>query len=365
MVLPEVISQLIQKTMIIRPLKRISPSRYTAINRCPYKVVLANSHSAPLLPYPPANHLGNVIHECIRLITCREIATVKDFEENWSRLQVQEEETLKDNGFGFYTPLNENVPGYTIKKLQVKSLLYSKNMEKPQGNFKSVSHSHILTEKWLEAQDSLIGGYADIIFNRNNYIKLSDFKSGKIIIEEGQIKEEYEDQLKLYAYLYKEVYGKYPDELSVIDLEKNEYSVAFTPKECEAIAEKSREALSQINNLIEQDKLELLAKPDMDNCKFCLYRPSCRYFWDLPLASSDSQFCDLKGNLAAVKQFQNGNLNATLQRDDEVNTIFHLNSRYLPFLTNSIGKKIAFYNLRKSEINGKYEALKTTKIYEA
>lgn len=349
-------------TTILKPLKRISPSRYTAINRCPYRVVLANSYSIPLLPYPPANHLGNVIHECIRLIVTGKIRTNADFDEVWSRLLVKEERTLEDMGFAFFTPLSENVPGYTIKKLQVKSLFKRRGKTEVQENKKT--GTSILTEKWLEAQDSLIGGYADIIINLNGYTKLSDFKSGKILLEEGEIKEEYEDQLKLYAFLYNEVYGKYPNELSIIDLKNKEYPVIFTPQECAELATKSRSALSEINSLIEMDDLEALAKPDMDNCKSCLYRPACDFYWNLPLSNTDSIFRDIKGYVAEVKQFRNGNLNAILHKDDSELVVSHLNSEYLPFLSDIIGKEVAFYNVKQGGIPDSYKALKTTKIYE-
>lgn len=350
-------------TTILKPLKRISPSRYTAINRCPYRVVLANSYSIPLLPYPPASHLGNVIHECIRLIVTGKIGTSADFDEVWNCLLVKEERALEDMGFAFYTPLSENVPGYAIKKLQVKSLL--KNRVKAEVQEDRKANASILTEKWLEAKDSLIGGYADIIFNSNDYIKLSDFKSGKILLEEGEIKEEYEDQLKLYAYLYKEVFGKYPDELSIIDLEKNEYQVTFTPQECEALANKSKEVLSEVNILIKKDERKSLAKSDLDHCQNCLYRPACDFYWNLPLSETDSIFRDVRGNVAAVKQFRNGNLNATLNINGRELTVSHLNVEYLSFLTDAVGKEVAFYNVKQGGMLERYLALKTTKVYDA
>ncbi len=352
-----------KSTTILKPLKRISPSRYTAISKCPYRVVLANSYSSPLLPYPPANHLGNVIHECIRLIVTGKMRTGEEFDEMWNRLLAKEEKALEDMGFAFFTPLSENVPGYTIKKLQVNFLL--KSWIKPEAREERKTDTSILTEKWLEAQDSLIGGYADIIFNLNGHTKLSDFKSGKILLEEGEIKEEYEDQLKLYAYLYKEVFGKYPDELSIIDLEKKEYQVAFTPRECEALANKSKETLSEVNSLIEKDERKTLAKPNLDHCKSCLYRPVCNFYWNLPLSETDSIFRDVRGNVAAVKQFRNGNLNATLNINGRELTVSHLNGEYLSFLTDAVGKEVAFYNVKQGGIPERYQALKTTKVYEA
>lgn len=350
-------------TTKLRPLRRISPSRYTAINRCAYREVLSNSYDSPLLAYPPANHLGNVIHESIQLIVTGKVKSDAEFDAIWNHLLAKQEKALKDMGFGFFTPLSENVPGYTIKKLQVKSLLKGQNKSEAQKP-KNISAS-TLTEKWLEAHDSLIGGFADIIINLNGYTKLLDFKSGKILIEEGKIKEEYEDQLKLYAYLHNQVYGKYPDELSIVDIEKNEYPINFTPQECEALAIRSRNLLSKINSLVEMNHLEALAKPDSDNCKSCLYRPACNFYWKLPISETGSILKDVKGDIVKVSQFRNGNLNVTLNTGDKMLIVSHVTSSYLPFLTDSIGKKLAFYNVKESVKPGNYKTIKTTKIYEA
>jgi len=352
----------LQSTIILKPLKRISPSRCTAINRCPYRVVLANSCQSPLLPYLPTNHLGNIIHECLECILTGKIETNEEFDEMWNQLLIKEEKVLEDMGFGFFTPLSENVPGYTIKKLQVKSLL--KSQRNVEGNDGGKIKTSIETEKWLESKDSLIGGYADLIINLYDYTKLSDFKSGKILLEEGEIKEEYEDQLKLYAYLYNEVNGKYPDKLTIIDLEKKEYSVDFTPQECEELARKSREMLSEINNHVEKGESKILAKPDLNNCRSCLYRPACDFYWDLSLSEIDSIFKDVRGNVFKVRQFRNGNLNASLNKDDKELIISHIASEYLSFLTSAVGKEVAFFNVKQGEIPERYQALKTTKVYE-
>lgn len=346
----------------LKPLKRISPSRYTAMKKCPYRVVLANSYSAPLLPYPPASHLGNVIHECIRLIISGVIKTNAEFDKTWKYLLAKQEKALVDRGFEFYKPLSENVPGYTIKKLQVKSLLKSRGKTNIQENKKT--STSILTEKWLEAKDSLIGGYTDIIFNRNDYIKLSDFKSGGVFLEEGEIKEEYEDQLKLYAYLYSQVFGKYPDQLSIIDLEKKEYLVTFTPQGCEALADKAKEALSKINSLIEKNERRALAKPTWDHCKSCLYRPACSFYWQLPLSEGISTFRDVRGRVTAVNKFRNGNLNTTLNTCNGELIVSQVSGEYSSFLTDSIGKEVAFYNVMQSKRIRGYRAIKTTKVYE-
>lgn len=343
----------------LKVLERISPSRYTAIQKCPYRVVLANSLKQPLLPYPPNSHLGNIIHECIRLIFTDKIDTEKKFCEKWDELVNKEEDLLQEMEFDFFTPLHENVSGYAIKKLQVKALLHpEKEVKKWKGKI------HYQTEKWLESKDRKIGGKVDLIRTHGSFIKLSDFKSGKILAEEGEIKEEYEDQLKLYAFLYNKEYGKYPDELTLIDLSKKEYPVSFSPDECKKIAGQAKKRLENINNLVREAEHRQLAKPNWETCKNCLYKPACAFYWEVEKPESEIIFTDVKGTVHSVKQFNNGNLSTKIHQGNKEITVSKLDSRYLDFLYAHKEKEVAFYNVRKSELPGKYQSIKTTKVYE-
>jgi hypothetical protein len=47
----------------------------------------------------------------------------------------------------------------------------------------------------------------------------------------SDIKEEYKEQLKLYAYLYFETNGKFPTQLSLVDLAKQKFTIDFTESE--------------------------------------------------------------------------------------------------------------------------------------
>lgn len=346
----------------IMPLNRISPSSYSALKRCPFKVVLANSLENPLLPYSPKNHLGNVIHTCLQFISQNKISSTVEFDNEWDKLVKREEEKLVKAGFHFYIPLKENVEGYTIKKLQTKALIKKKLTQKSYQTLKN-SDTEILTEKWLESVDGNIGGMVDLIYKSENCIKISDFKTGKIFEEEGEIKRDYQDQLKLYAYLYKEEYKVYPDKLSIIDLEKQEYFIDFTPQECEHLARNSKTFLFELKQLIKEENFTKLAKPEIENCSNCLYRPACKFYWKFKTEHSDSPFIDINGKLAKIKQFNNGDINAHIIHDGEILKIYHIRENFKSFLSKNIDKTIAVFNLKQiSEY--KYQAIKTTKIYE-
>jgi hypothetical protein len=101
----------------LKKLERISPSRYSAIKKCYYRVLLANTYKRPLIPYPPNGHLGNIIHECIRLILTGQIKE-EDFNNLWQDLIDKEEKKLTEIGFKIIVPLKDSVKkGYAIKNI--------------------------------------------------------------------------------------------------------------------------------------------------------------------------------------------------------------------------------------------------------
>ena len=148
---------------------------------------------------------------------------------------------------------------------------------------------------------TLIGGCVDLITITPECTKLFDLKTGIIVSEEGGIKEDYEEQLKLYAYLYSENYHRYPDAIAILDLDNRQYQVEFTPTECNTLAEGAREMLSKINDLINKKDWKGLAQPEIVKCGKCLYRAACEFYWTVEFPKSLLPFCDIKGVLASVR----------------------------------------------------------------
>ena len=345
----------------LKKLDSISPSRFFVMKRCSYRVVLANTYGNPLLPYPPNSHLGNVIHECIRLILTNQIQDDIAFNAIWAELIKKEEVALKKMGFEFLIPLKKSVKkGYAIKKLQVKSLMYSKNNNKKDRQKKQIVYDH---ERWMRSEDGLIVGRADLITEREQCTKITDFKTGRIVEEEGDIKEKIEDQMKLYAYLYNEENGNFPDELLIIDLSQKEYLVEFSIEECILLAKEAKQILQETNNKVRKNLSEKLANASHDNCRLCLYKPACVFHWNLD-QDEKSDFVNLKGKLSEVKQFTNGDITARINNNGEEFVISHLDGSYANQLKGYSQVRLEFYNVLKSDHPGRYRAIKTTSIYE-
>lgn len=350
------------KATTLKALDRISPSQYSSLGRCAMKVVLANSFKTPLLPYPPHSHLGNVIHECISLILSKQVTDYDSFNRVWQSLINKEEAKLLDLGFSSMVPIKVAVKkGYSIKKLQVRSLIAKESGSQKSMKSAPVVYSH---ETWMSSKDGLIGGKADMIAESSNFIRITDFKSGRILDHVGNVNEDYEVQLKLYAYLFQEENGKYPDQLTLVDLSRKEYIVSFTPDECFNLAEEAKKRLHTINGYVNHNNLEALVNPCIENCTYCLFRPACNYHWSVVRDLGHSHIADIQGTLIRVKAFLNGTLCISLDVNGEEVIVSQVDNSLKETLIGIEHTKVALFNILASDIPGRYKMIKTTMIYD-
>ncbi len=223
-------------------------------------------------------------------------------------------------------------------------------------------------EKWFESKDKLIGGKVDLVIENGNSIEIIDFKTGAItqdcLDDEGEIyseiKNEYKEQLKLYAYLYFENSNKFPTDLSLVDLSKKKFAVEFSEEECKAIFEEAKTLLKSTNDCI--NTKVFLANPKEENCKFCIYRPACNFFQEK--LETEFSFNDVLGKIKEVKRFQNGNVSVFLQNGDKNLVIKNFASEKFVELNKSKNKQIKIYNIRKEATESVYSVTNTTMIYE-
>lgn len=344
----------------LKTLNRISPSRYTALGRCSLCVILSNSLDYPLLPYSPNNHLGNIIHKTVEHIIKGEVQNSNDFNKIWTQFQEEEEQKLIAAGFNIYVPISKSVSGFTIKKLLTRSILDRKKINIDKKHDDAV----ITSEKWLESKDKKIGGYIDIIYSSNEYIKIVDLKTGRISEDGNSIKEDYETQVKLYAFLYYENNNRFPNDLAVIDIQHKEYNIPFEGQECLDLANKAVKLLNALNNKIEAGQTDELANPDPEYCSFCLYRPACNKYWSHIKVEDQKVFCDLKGKLLDFRVFENGSINIYLDKGTDKYSICHIDNGMAEILPGLIDKEIFVYNVIRTQDEMKFKALKTTNIYE-
>lgn len=354
----------------IKNLNHISPSQYHSAISCPYKLVLANSFGyQSLLPLNANAHFGSIIHKMIELISKGVINDEQTFSENWIDLISIKEEELKGKGLASITPLKYFVSDFALKKNQLKNILH-KRQDKINRSPKT-SSSKFYPEKRLENLDKSITGIADLIIESDSGTTILDFKTGKIysdaIDESGTIeqvvKKEYEVQLKLYAHLYFLMNGKYPKALFIVTLSNDFIEVAFENSDCEKIYSEALNFLASTNSIIIKDDMKSIAKPSMDNCKYCSYRPACSFYSNW-LTTNFETVNDLFGTIEKVNQFNNDTLGLQLLSGDQQILINGLDIVDKEDFESLIGKNVVLYNLKKTRQSLNATANYFTAIYE-
>ncbi len=350
--------------IVFRKINRISPSQFYSMKNCAYKSLLAEAfEKKPLLPVSPNAYFGTVLHKMLELIAKGVTSNEDDFNKVFDEQVKLQEENLKQQGYDFFIPLQKNVKDFGMKKILLKKHL--KNVAEKETVSNGIKYS---SEKWFESKDKLIAGKIDLVIEDEQQAEIIDFKTGAItqdvLDDDGEIfsdiKEEYKEQLKLYAYLYFETNGKFPTQLSLVDLAKQKFTFDFKESECNIIFEKAKELLKTTNESISSEKF--VANPSETNCKYCLYRPACSFF--LKHLETDSSFNDVSGSIINVVKYQNGNVSVFLASGDRKFTVTSFPEEKYDELNDSRNKIISIFNLRKEATEFVYSAIKTTMIYE-
>ncbi|MDP2413379.1 PD-(D/E)XK nuclease family protein [Daejeonella sp.] len=347
-----------------RQINRISPSQFYSMKNCAYKSILAEAfEKKPLLPISPTAYLGIVMHKMLELISKGTVSSEEEFDFQFNEQVKFQEETLKQLGYPFFVPLQKNVKDFGMKKILLKKHL--KNRVIRTGSARSIK---IDSEKWFESADKSIGGKIDLIIEEGFETEIIDFKTGGIthdvLDDEGDvfsnIKNEYKEQLKLYAYLYFEKTGKYPVRLSLVDLAKQKFTVDFTSHECKTIFDEARELLKATNNSINNSIFS--ANPSVENCKYCLYRPACSYFLEY-LKINDS-FNDISGRISKVVKYLNGNVTVFIDLPERSISVMGFIAENLQYFNENINNTIAIFNVKKEASENVYSVTRTTTIYD-
>ena len=360
----------------IEPLKRITPSRFSAFNECKLKAILQSNRADALLPIHPSTHLGTVVHKIFEKSSSGRITGDDDFKSAWDSY-VQEEEA-KMNLFWMekhFVPLERSVQNYEVKKQQC--LLSVHNMILPQlshSEIKSDLHTKKSEEVWLQTPDGKVGGYADAIMSTDTGDIIVDYKTGSIIESDNNSSEpivhkNIQLQLKLYAVLYNSMYAKWPVSLKAVGMNGESYEIQFDEDECSDLLIEAGQILEESNSIIMNTTesyemtLNLLASPSPQICKFCSYRPGCLPYWGQREVEQEIDWpYDVKGIVVDKKRLGNGLILITIMPDGQSNSIkvrgLHPNRH--PVLDNSYDKVSIFSMIADNIPNNYKEGLFTT-----
>jgi RecB family exonuclease len=349
--------------MPLKPLLRISPSRYSALRDCALREIRASDHQLPLLPTSPSARLGTIAHKLLQLAFSGALADEHAMQACWEEeVQIHEQE-MKNN------PLEKHLiplPNYT-NNYHVKQIM-TYNMARPvlrENTGQAVKVKKQDTEVWVQTEDGKIGGKIDLVRHSEKGIFIVDYKTGAVLDSElsgNVVKVEYQNQLKMYAALYYLSKKLWPNGLVLVGLNQSEYNIPVDQDECLLLIKTATEYLDELNKRIEAgENIDAFAAPMPETCRFCTYRPACKKYW----ASRNNQLgwpADFFGTVSEKKILGNGLLRVELHNEGARITIRGLSPQRHLFLNNGCTRAM-FCNLGRDIVEGCFREMPMTTGY--
>lgn len=344
----------------LKPLERISPSRFIALQGCQLREIWQSQKEvSPLIPVNTNAVIGILIHRMLELTYKGFIRTDDDIVVKWEEEVWAVEQAMRKNPLeADLLPISQS-RNYEVKKLRCFLLLQRLLKEKHRINS---SKARIYSEVWLETADKKIGGKVDLIRQTNTGIQLVDFKSGNIIEKFfNTVKSEYQTQIKLYAALYHEVTGLWPDRLTLIGLDRVETDIEYSPGEATYLLSAAKDLMKTINSNISSHGQEFFAFPKPENCYYCNFRPACKKYWS-QRKLDNTWPVDILGEVVGIQVSPVGLLKADINQNGNILKVRGLNAEKYKFLAGS-PRKVCICNLKIDPSPGFYIPTKYTVGY--
>ena len=240
------------------------------------------------LPDAGANILGTVIHNTIDE---KYRDPTKDAGQVWADNIKEQNDIIKSQPLNKHLLPLENSNEYLSRKFSTvlfantKAPITVKILSKPSKKIRLYG-SEISVYDGVSKSESQIFGKIDLVEKtKKNGIKITDWKSGNIKDEDGNINTGYETQIKMYAALHYNlqsitgipIWPNYGALVNPITGEKEE--MKLEKSECLSLLKKSQLLHQTIAKVLDRNNsLNYLAKyatPSLDNCGYCPLRPAC------------------------------------------------------------------------------------------
>jgi hypothetical protein len=126
------------------------------------------------------------------------------------------------------------------------------------------------------------------------------------------------------------------------------------------IFQEAKALLVKTNNSI--DNAIFHANPSEPNCKYCLYRPACSFYFQH--FKENNSLNDVCGFIIGVIKYQNGNVSIFIRNENNKITITGFSADKYDYFNSNLNKQISLFNLRKEATEFIYSVIKTTAVYE-
>lgn len=304
--------------LVLKELEKFTPSNLNWILQCPLRALYANPNNRAYLRQSTSAYsmIGNVIHKINEDFTNRKITSEEEFEEKWRKHAV------KENANG----LKSIVKNYGVLKSLTRSNILD-ILSKGRTSHKGTTKFELLPEEGLKDELNKIEGKLDLLILKDGKpIEVRDYKTGNIYDVEAKeslsdevtesrdeyIKEDYQKQLLLYAWLVKHTYDAFPEKLTIVTNDGALHHVEFN----EADVYKLINEINELKGRIKVDHSDSLANPSVENCKFCNFRFACEY----KVSPGPDPVGDIYGHVTRIKRYPYGSLE--FQLDNTVRVVF-------------------------------------------
>lgn len=372
----------------LKPLARISPSRYSSLLECRLREVWSAGHEGRLLPLSPAARLGLVVHALLKDAVSGKLAYEGKAEitKRWNELILEVESDMRNSWMDAHlTPLRESIRDYEVRRIRainhVVEMVSSEKHRLKQFNFdKPLSGSEV----WVQSDSGLIGGFIDRVCRSEKGLIIQDYKTGSIHdqwsqLGNGQIREGYKIQLKLYAALYAKSSGTWPQRIELVPLSRKPVSIDYDPQNCLRLLDHANRTLNEVNAIINSSSLtrekmvRTLASPSAHNCRFCAFRPGCEPY-QATRKSHDTKIADwphdVLGEIVSISQVGNQNIVITVRPKKNNPWVLHIRDinpmpQRHPVLEHiKTGDIVGLYNLRAGGSSNTFSESSLAVIYK-
>ena len=383
----EEVEQIGLESLVMKPFRRMSPSRYTAMHTCLLREVWSASGNEPLLPSSPLAELGSVIHRLLEVAGRGQLDGGRNgkVDATWKDLISQAEKKMALSALRQHqVPLSRSIPDFEVRKLRAchRAAEIAHDAFQSDDNRSRQCPHPTGFELWVESHDGQVGGYIDRVTMTKDGVILLDYKSGVILSPgtgggPGELKRTYKEQMELYAGLYRLKCGAWPIGLRILPLQGTPVEVVLDPENSERLLAEANKFLCAANERIAEVKngsaeITVLALPQAVHCRLCLFRPACQAYWIAREQESQEKWpADIRGVLRETTRLRNGKVCMRIAQGNSATSSFFTirnltdcTDRHPLLHHTQPGSRVAIYGLKYHYRSGDYTETQNTFIYE-
>ncbi len=281
------------------PLKRASHSTLEGLRSCQLRVAFGLDEGfAAAQQQSTWALLGTAVHGVYEALARGEFdgldedAVETAVGSQWEALIAARVEELKSEPDGLQPPPPERWPRYQLTRVRLVNAVseVARRRVAPREAGGQPARGSVAVEEWTETKDGLLVGRVDRVESGNGRLELVDIKNGVSWPEPSLGPDSsYGRQLLLYAFIWHDQHGEWPD---VVSLQRTDGTRVSAQLDKALVEEQGREAyrlLEEFNEAVSRSPSEgSLASPSAETCDHCPFRGACNPFlkatgpeWDM------------------------------------------------------------------------------------